>query len=88
MSEPDEALKYARGQGYRAMALEIADTYRAGQAASAERIKALKEALEPFSEAATHLHPSHSDDARTLDGIEVRHWRRAWVVFNAKEADR
>jgi hypothetical protein len=54
MTEPDEALRYARESAYQ-RALEmldgdetyviewLADTYRAGQAASAERIKALEE---------------------------------------------
>jgi hypothetical protein len=42
-----------------------------------KRVRALLEALEPFAEAASHLHPSQPDDGLTLDGIEVRHWRAA-----------
>lgn len=41
------------------------------------------EALGPFAEACAHLHPSHPDDGVTLDGIEVRHWRRAAEVYRA-----
>ncbi len=42
-----------------------------------EELQAARKALEPFAEAADHLHPSQPDDALTLDGIEVRHWRAA-----------
>jgi hypothetical protein len=48
MTEPDEALIWARsqsGEDYPATTGLLAFAYRAGQAASAERIKALEEAL-------------------------------------------
>lgn len=45
MTEPDEALRWAKREGYRWFADEIADAYRAGQAASAARIKALEEEI-------------------------------------------
>jgi hypothetical protein len=51
MTDPDEALWWARAQGYRALALEIAEAYRAGAAASEARIKALEEALQPLAHA-------------------------------------
>jgi hypothetical protein len=47
MSEPDEALRYARGQARLGNHRDwLPEAYRAGQAASAERIKALEEANE------------------------------------------
>ena len=42
-SEPDEALIWAREQSGDDAVFSLADAYRAGQAASAERIKALEE---------------------------------------------
>jgi hypothetical protein len=47
MTEPDEALIWARQHKEYRAALQglMADAYRAGQAASAERIKALEEAI-------------------------------------------
>ena len=53
----------------------------AGLALRAEN-KALKGALEPFADAACHLHPNQPDDGLTLDGIEVRHWRAAWAAWS------
>lgn len=41
------------------------------------------EALKPFAEAAAHLHPSNPDDGTTLDGLEVRDWRRAAAAYEA-----
>ena len=38
---------------------------------------AAAKALEPFADAATHLHPSHADHVTTLDGLTVASWRRA-----------
>lgn len=42
-----------------------------------------REALGPFAEACSHLHPSQPDDGVTLDGIEARQWRRAAEVYRA-----
>ena len=47
------------------------------------RVAELRAALEPFAEAAMELHPGIPDDGETLDGIEVRHWRRAWSAYLA-----
>lgn len=51
----------------------------------AERAEAqcrvLLEALKPFAEACAHLHPSQPDDGVTLDGFEVRDFRRAARAF-------
>ena len=44
MTEPDEALKYARRQTFPDRRT-VAQAYRAGQAASADRIKALEEGV-------------------------------------------
>lgn len=52
--------------------------------AAAARLRELSEALKPFGEASCHLHPSHPDDGLTLDGIEVRHWRRAGQLTPAQ----
>ena len=106
MTEPDEALLYAREQmaddlqqnggsaedvaAARAGAFDTllkvaAASYRAGAAASSERIKELEEALKPFAEAAwseLRLRGLLSD-YETFDGIGVRHWRKAWFAFNA-----
>jgi hypothetical protein len=45
VSEPDEALIWAMEQSGDDAVFSLADAYRAGQAASAERIKALEGAL-------------------------------------------
>jgi hypothetical protein len=58
----------------------IERTAEAAAEALARQEELLAEAgkvVEPFAEAAGHLHPLHADDATTLDGIECRHWRAA-----------
>jgi hypothetical protein len=51
MTEPDEAMKYARAmKASNNETYLMARAYRAGQAASAERIKALEEALRAWVE--------------------------------------
>lgn len=40
-------------------------------------IERARDALEPFADACQHLHPALPDDGLSLDGIEVREWRKA-----------
>ena len=42
-----------------------------------DRLAEIERALEPFAEAAMHLHPMHPDSHTTLDGIECGQWRAA-----------
>lgn len=57
-------------------------TWAEERATSSARISTLEEAVRPFAEAARHLHPGSPDDGLTLDGIEVRHWRRAQTLLD------
>lgn len=43
--------------------------------------KDLLEALRPFAEACSHLHPSHPDDSETLDGFKAGDFRRAAAAY-------
>ena len=53
------------------------------RAEAAEAALAVAEdALQPFAEAAMHLHPATSDDATTLDGIEAGQWRAAYAAIS------
>ncbi|MFN3582961.1 hypothetical protein [Phenylobacterium sp.] len=45
-------------------------------------VRRMVEGMEPFGEASAHLHPSQPDDGVTLDGIEVRHWRRVAALLS------
>lgn len=84
------AIREASGLGDRPMLDELpAEIGKiAARAQSAEPL--LAEAawvLEPFAEAADHLHPGNPDDGLTLDGVEVRAWRAARTL-SAKLKDR
>ena len=51
----------------------------------AEKIEALRKALEPFADACIHLHPSQPDDGLTLDGFEAGDFRRARAALSDGE---
>jgi hypothetical protein len=48
----------------------------------------LREALQPFADAAEHLHPAQPDDGLTLDGLKVSEWRAAWSALNPQMEDK
>ena len=93
MTEPDEALLWAMKQpaSLALPVIRMARAYRAGQAASAARIKALEEALRPLDECAIIGSDSGSrrawnpDDHGARYFITYREIRRARALL--KEAD-
>ena len=78
MTEPDEALLWAREQSaLPAVQTVTAHAYRAGAAASAERIKALEEGLSMLCNLFTYVKPSAfrngvTDPTNTIDEGEVQ----------------
>lgn len=96
MTEPDEALKWARSQvpdGWYEVEEDLewrAEAYRAGQAASAERIKALEEALEKADELCRVALPQFNWGASALDGNAIFILNEAPGIIRSallKEAD-
>lgn len=61
----------------------IVDGWRERAERAEARCRALEEALRPFAEACAHLHPSQPDDGVTLDGFEVRDFRRAALALTS-----
>ena len=84
MTEPDEALKWARERAgpFDVTAQRLAQGYRAGQAASAERIKALEEEIAALQELAGKLQVRTSDMLTRLEEQYPEDF--VWL----KEADR
>jgi predicted nuclease with TOPRIM domain len=90
MTEPDEALLWAREKTKARLSKpnsldlrtrHLADAYRAGQAASAERIKALEEENAALEEMAGNL------QVRISDMLEQLHERYSEDFVWLKEAD-
>jgi hypothetical protein len=94
MTEPDEALMWARKQNFPIYQHHtLAQAYRAGQTASAERIKALEEALKDSATAmqltldAVERHNTESDTFLSGFPLHVMSRRIAEARALLKEAD-